>query len=668
LNGNAHKVPLPTYPFQRQSFWPASNGPRQAQERISIGIDEAFRAVSWKREAQAPLSHTAVDMDNWLVFERHEPLIDTSMFDGALGRENVVKVREGTEYREISAGSFEIDPAREDHFHQLINALAQRGRSPDRILYEWSALEAEDDSADAYEKAVCCCHNAALFLVRSLWKQHPDKPVELIFLTSGIWNVMGGDLSSPLGTIATGPALSIPIEHPNIGTRCIDVPNLDPGCWPPALAINLRAAIKERPPHRSIALRGEHRWSMQSESIKLPKQNSSQSIIKSRGVCLITGGLGDLGLAVARHLAGVAQTNLILFGRTELPEKPLWDDTLQKEDSNPRIRKILKGLKDIENANGQVLVCRGDVAKIDDVARARHIGLRHFGRIDGIVHAAGLPGDGLIQIRDLQSARKVLDAKIAGLRNLQQVFGKERLDYLVLFSSTAALSGGIAQADYCAANAYLDAYAQRGKHGWVDRVISINWGMWRDIGMGANTFVPAGKLRDLRERNLLSALTTEEALDAMMRALASEYRQVAVSKRGGNAMRPVEAQASSEKPDRGLSEKSIRISSSMHSRPDMSTPYIEPSSDLEHGIAEIWRDLFHIDQIGIEDDFFELGGHSLLGIQLLAKLRQKFHLDLAPKELFKCASILATIKTMNSSGASAATLQPEQPTAAKISA
>ena len=105
--------------------------------------------------------------------------------------------------------------------------------------------------------------------------------------------------------------------------------------------------------------------------------------------------------------------------------------------------------------------------------------LARFGRLDGVIHAAGLPGSGLIQLKTASQAAKILAPKVAGTLVLDSVLRGIELDFLALFSSvTAVVGGGPGQVDYCAANAFLDAFAQR--HASEGRVVvSINWGEWQ---------------------------------------------------------------------------------------------------------------------------------------------------------------------------------------------
>jgi phthiocerol/phenolphthiocerol synthesis type-I polyketide synthase E len=125
------------------------------------------------------------------------------------------------------------------------------------------------------------------------------------------------------------------------------------------------------------------------------------------------------------------------------------------------------------------------------VRALRDEAIARFGRIDGIVYAAGVAGGGMAEIKDRSAAQNVLRPKIAGTLALRDAFAGQALDFVVLCSSVTAVAGGFGQVDYCAANAFLDAHAGS-DHGWNARVVSVNWGAWGEVGMAAESSAPAG--------------------------------------------------------------------------------------------------------------------------------------------------------------------------------
>ena len=135
---------------------------------------------------------------------------------------------------------------------------------------------------------------------------------------------------------------------------------------------------------------------------------------------------------------------------------------------------------------------------------------QRFGSIDGVIHAAGTPGGGLIQLGTPEASAQVLAPKVEGTSVLMSLLADAPPDFVVLCSSITAILGGPGQADYCGANACLDAFAhvQAIDHR-RPRVISVNWDVWQEVGMAVNTPVPY-HLRAEREDHIRNGILPTE--------------------------------------------------------------------------------------------------------------------------------------------------------------
>src|SRR5262249_576057 len=135
------------------------------------------------------------------------------------------------------------------------------------------------------------------------------------------------------------------------------------------------------------------------------------------------------------------QANLILISRTYLPTREDWSK-IQAQDSN-RFARIVRGIKEIEAAGGNVMVGTADVwdlARMQVVVRESY---GRFGAVQGVIHAAGVPGNTPIGLKTPQEVDQVLYPKVLGLAILEQIFADRSLDFLALFSSTSALWGRV---------------------------------------------------------------------------------------------------------------------------------------------------------------------------------------------------------------------------------
>jgi NAD(P)-dependent dehydrogenase (short-subunit alcohol dehydrogenase family)/acyl carrier protein len=352
--------------------------------------------------------------------------------------------------------------------------------------------------------------------------------------------------------------------------------------------------------------------------------------LRKNGVYLITGGLGGIGLEIAEFLAQKVCAKLALVARTPIPDHRQWDQWLQTHhESDDTSRKICR-IQKIQSTGADVLTISADVSDMNQMMAAKSRIDEKFGRIHGIIHAAGVAGGGMIQLKTVEAAERVLAPKVKGTLNLDRLFNSVPLDFFVLCSSISAVRGLTGQVDYCAANAFLDAYAHQSSS--KRHVMSINWGMWQTVGMGVKTSIP-DDLKPERKEQLEFGIEPEEGQQAFARILENSFPQIIAS-----------PQDFSNPPLVNRKEPSLRIedkpaktakNEATHIRPNLSSVYVVPGNPTEQSISEIWQELLGIEKIGIHDNFFELGGHSILGTQLIERMRAAFSVKIPLSTLFE---------------------------------
>jgi myxalamid-type polyketide synthase MxaB len=186
---------------------------------------------------------------------------------------------------------------------------------------------------------------------------------------------------------------------------------------------------------------------------------------------LVTGGLGGLGLAVARWLAERGTRHLLLVGRRG-PGAEAQAQLAALAESGVVVTVAQADVSD-----------RAAVASLLDGIDAAH-------PLRGVIHAAGVLDDGALMQQSSERFARVFAPKVAGawhLHELTQVLAQrtgQELDFFVLFSSGSSVVGNQGQAIYAAANAFLDALAHRRRALGLPG-LSINWGAWAEVGMAA---------------------------------------------------------------------------------------------------------------------------------------------------------------------------------------
>ncbi|MEM7125458.1 MAG: SDR family NAD(P)-dependent oxidoreductase [Chloroflexota bacterium] len=240
--------------------------------------------------------------------------------------------------------------------------------------------------------------------------------------------------------------------------------------------------------------------------------------LKAGGVYWITGGLGGLGRIFAHHLLNSVQTKheapitLVLSGRSSLGEA---------EQTQ---------LAELNNSDGTVVYLEADVSKRADVEQAvAHIKDK-YGHLDGIIHSAGVLRDSLLVNKTAAEFEAVLAPKVSGALNIDAVTQDVSLDFMIFFSSVAGVLGNFGQADYAAANAFLDSFADR-RNALVQerkrsgRTLAINWPLWEAGGMS----VDAATLALMARQTGMAPLTATSGLQAFEAIMTSDEQQILVA-------------------------------------------------------------------------------------------------------------------------------------------
>ena len=231
----------------------------------------------------------------------------------------------------------------------------------------------------------------------------------------------------------------------------------------------------------------------------------SKPMIREDAAYLITGGLGALGLHIARGMVGAGARHLLLMGRNAPGEQ------------------AATAIRELESAGARVVVVRGDISRREDVAAAV-APIDGMPPLRGVVHSAGVLADAVIAEQNAERFDAVLAPKVLGALHLHELTANLPLDFFVLFSSTAAVLGSPGQVNYSSANAFLDALAQRRARDGQP-ALSINWGPWADGGMAASLKVQD---RTRVSKHGLLSLSPEQGSAAFLRAIGGKAAQVTV--------------------------------------------------------------------------------------------------------------------------------------------
>jgi len=656
------RIPLPTYPFEKNRYWPdrltitgEGESKKNPVDNILQGkkpdIADWFYIPSWERSL-FPLFSLQEDIDTksicscWLFF-MDERGIGERLVKKIEKNNNVIIVKIGPVFSRLSDREYAINPCEASSYDILLKELKRLELIPHRIVHLWGITGDMGGTLDIprIRRALDLGFYSLFHLSRGLGKHNFSHELRIMVLTDNMQEVTGTEALCPEKAPLLGAVKVIPLEYPHINCRSIDIV-LPPGesgkQETDKLVDHLLAEITGDAHDKVIAFRGLHRWHPLIEPVRfeLPAEVENIRRTKPGGVYLITGGLGGMGLSIAQYLSRFVKAKLVLVGRSTFPAREKWEQLSQDDN---RIAENIRKIQEMEKMGAEVMVLSADAADERQMQLVIDRVIKRFGKLNGIIHTAGVADyGGVIQRRTREETEKILLPKVYGTVVLDRIVKDMKLDFFVLCSTIGniAYHQKLGQVGYSAANEFLDAFAyyknlRDAAAGKIDTLtVSINWPDLKDVGMAVKSSEQWAKMFNTDSQTLLEdGLLVSEAVEVFRRVLDKGFPQVVVSpvnlvtkiEEGASLLREVLAKGS--------------VSLSIHQRPELTTTYVPPKNELEQMIASQFRQLFGIKQVGIHDNFFDLGATSLDIIRLNSKLKEELKRDIPLVSMYNYSTI-----------------------------
>ncbi|UCH94144.1 MAG: SDR family NAD(P)-dependent oxidoreductase [Candidatus Aminicenantes bacterium] len=526
------RISLPTYPFARERHWvcPPPLPGNEVEVKESPVTDQPvnlYYQEVWEKSTVSqnrPGHQLLLSGSGILVFDINPKVRDALI--SALNKNNrdnipVILVQPGNHFQDHGSGIYEINPEDPTHYRQLMETLVEQDQAPDRMIHLWSR-EVEADGNESLARQVKKSFYSLLYLTQALMTMSAavKKRYQLLYIYPG-----SGDTLQPQYAGISGFARTLRIENPGFIYKAMAMPVTfnEPLeiSWLLEVAGDEFAAADDEPDIRF----DEERQRYVSRLKELEVKGKEEPLtLKEKGVYLITGGLGGLGLIIAGYLARKVKARLVLTGRSA-----------PGADKQASIRHL-------ESLGAEVIYIQADASNRQEaehlVTRVKH----RYNQLNGIFHSAGVIRDSFIMKKTPGEAEAVLAPKVYGAVHLDEVTREENLDFFIMFSSLAAVLGNAGQCDYAYANAFMDRFAQwreqqRNQQERSGRTVSINWPLWQEGGM---------QLSD-EDRAILSELTgapgmpTNEGLHALERVLECNLTQCIVVHGSPDRIKPIMA-------------------------------------------------------------------------------------------------------------------------------
>ena len=667
------RVPLPTYPYERQRHWVDPSPAEVAGAAIvaptvrrEARVDDWFYAPAWVR-SPLPRGVRQPKHGTWLVFGHEDALhqrVNALLADQGA---HVVSVTSGIAFSDAqsaSAPGLQTRVVRANEaadYERIVREFATHAQPLAGVvqLFNTTAHRGTTDSGDSDN--VWELH-APSALARALLVEAAFEHVRVVMVTTGAQSALGERVMFPRRALVTGPVLVLPAEHPGVDCTALDLEADGAGteAWVVASA---QAILDETSvptdADQFVARRGAQRFVRRYIRQTVPALSDMPVPLRQQGVYLITGGLGGIGLTLAQQMAARASARVALITRAAFPERGAWDTLVASEGTDPRTTDTIRQLLEIERSGGEVLVVQASIANVEAMRAAVKRIEQQWGGINAIIHAAALAGEGLLASATPADTDDAIAAKVVGLDVLVTLLGDHTLDFVALFSSISALDGAAGASAYSAACAYQDAFAESAEipKGWP--VFSTAWSVWRDVGM-ATREKERTVFREERAAAIASGILPLEGAEGFLRALGSGLPLLMISpldiEHGLSARARLRSQRTAGVPSQTTTVSTAGAPSST------ATLTSGGMEGVEQQLALVWADLLGTDVIAADDNFFELGGHSLLATRVLARVDRDFGVRLPLRAIFDAPTVEQFASLIVAQMRSAGTLAESAPT------
>ena len=307
-------------------------------------------------------------------------------------------------------------------------------------------------------------------------------------------------------------------ENRNLSCRCIDI---DEHTSHNALIQELSSFSEEY----ATAYREGKRYVEGFLRIDIGNKEKGSLPIKKNGVYVVTGGAGGIGLELSSYLASKGPVQLIFINRTPVPDRSQWKDLI-KSRGNKWGKRLIK-ISGMEKNGTEVSFYSADISDYSTMKDVMEDIISKYEGINGIIHCAGLAGDGFILKKDEDVFKSVLSPKVYGAWVLDDLTKDQELDFMIYCSSIASVFGGAGQGDYAAANSYLDAFSTSRNRN-CKKTISICWPAWEEVGMYAES--------TSRMKPIIQPLSIANAIDIFDKIAGTNLPKVVVGDTNSTAL------------------------------------------------------------------------------------------------------------------------------------
>lgn len=566
----------------------------------------------------------------------------------------------GDAFTRCGPGHLRLNLDEETDYRKALEAAAGEIGGIDRIVYLESPPPPSSQEAGSPRLGRGALRSAArvLWLIRALHATQGESPVRLVAVTRGAQRVSKQDEidchASPLLSIGT----TLPQELPWVKATLVDLaPGLETPKEVAGVLLGELASLQAEP---EVAYRDGRRLVSRLEPAKLEPAADRRPPLRRGGFYVLSGGLGGVGVELARELLTRFEARLLILGRTVLPEG---------ESGDHEVTGVEAALHELEALPGEVIYATADVADERAVEHAVAGARERWGRLDGVFHLAGTYHETSLLEESEGSLSRVMLPKVEGTLVLHHLVEDDPDAIFVGFSSLGAYFGAAGVGAYSAANRFLSDLCGELDRRSPARCFCFDWSTWNELGLSSRHVV-----RGLDRLRGYHPLDREEAIRSLLAALTADERSLVIGLDGGHefvrnrslgplyplttitgyyvadgnapaelaALRIVDrfgAPTTCELVERAelplLPSGEIDASALATEGDGGADASGAAPTGTERLIEGFWKEVLEVPRVELDDDFFALGGDSILATRLLARLQSAFPVEVTLRTVFE---------------------------------
>jgi acyl-CoA synthetase (AMP-forming)/AMP-acid ligase II/thioesterase domain-containing protein/acyl carrier protein len=589
-------------------------------------------------------------------------------------------VETGSEFTQLDDNHYSLNPKNSEHYRLLLESVETASLPIEQILHLWTyhKYQGEVSSLEMLEQAQEHGVYSLLLLVQALLAtQDSTKNLRLSVISSHTQPVLVTDEIAYEKSPMLGMIKTVSQELPWIDCRHIDLTAEQVE----ADAIDVLREIQVIQKEREVAYRDGQRFVVRLAKVDLGQEQKQELPFKRRGMYLLSGGLGEIGIEIGKYLLQHYEARLLLVGRTSLPDRSDWEEHLKQDDV---VAKRIQAYLSLEQLAGEVIYQAVDICDSIELQQVVDQAKSYWQcELDGVIHLAGVAQERLLAEETQESLAATLRPKVLGTWVLHQLLQQQGKGIFISFSSVISVFGAFSVSAYAAANSFLDRFShyQRVKSGLQSYCFGSS--TWAGIGIsrgyesrdarfaqgrqvmsldqGLSSFLaslhygPAHLLVALDgrhpyiRRRLESSFYNVQKLCAYFTISDAQFataklQELEVCDRFGTRsicdfrqLQQMPVTETGEIDRQQLSATSLKTT----------TDYVAPRTEVEEKLTSIWQQVLDVPQVGIYENFFELGGTSILAVHLFSKIEQTFGQKLPLSSLFPLGTVEALAEILS---------------------